>query len=198
MGKTEEVKEAKDLAFNEKVIDIQFKLNAPKSRYNKFGNYAYRSLEDILEAAKPLLNEYGLLLIVKDEIVQVGERYYVKATATLRGENGEEYSASAYAREAETKKGMDESQITGSASSYARKYALNGLLCIDDTKDADTNEQKMQTEGGLLPKDKIDAIEAACAEKEGRREAVLKWANIDSFEKMTLTQYNQAMEKFGK
>lgn len=190
-------KEEKVLSFNEKVIAIQCRLNAPKSRYNKFGNYSYRSLEDILEAAKPLLKEYGLLLTIKDEIVLVGERYYVKATATLKGD-GEEYSASAYARETETKKGMDESQITGSASSYARKYALNGLLCIDDTKDADTNEQKMQTEGGLLPKDKIDAIEAACAEKEGRREAVLKWANIDSFEKMTLTQYNQAMEKFGK
>ena len=115
---------------------IQGALNAPKGQFNKFGGYAYRSCEDILEAVKPLLAETLSTVTVEDEIVQVGSRYYVKATATLHcGE--ESVSTTAYAREAEEKKGMDESQITGSASSYARKYALNGLFAIDDNRDAD-------------------------------------------------------------
>lgn len=115
---------------------IQGALNAPKGQFNKFGGYAYRSCEDILEAVKPLLAETLSTVTVADEIVQVGSRYYVKATATLHcGE--ESVSTTAYAREAEEKKGMDESQITGSASSYARKYALNGLFAIDDNRDAD-------------------------------------------------------------
>lgn len=201
---TEEVQETnlKDLPFDEKIIEIQCRLNAPKSRFNKFGNYAYRSLEDVLEALKPLLRLYGVLLIINDEIVQIGDRYYVKATATLHGGNGGMRSATAYAREEETKKGMDGSQITGSASSYARKYCLNALLNIDDTKDADTEEQKMQTERKAEPraltKEEVEAIEKACAEKEGRKEAVLEWAKVDSFERMTVTQYKQAMERFGK
>ena len=120
---------------NKKLSDIQKKLNVPKNQVNKFGGYNYRSCEDILEAVKPLLGE--LTLIVSDEIVQVGDRYYVKATATLSdGENV--LVNSAFARESEAKTGMDSAQITGSASSYARKYALNGLFAIDDTKDADT------------------------------------------------------------
>ena len=115
---------------------IQGALNAPKGQFNKFGGYAYRSCEDILEAVKPLLAETLSTVTVADEIVQVGSRYYIKATATLHcGE--ESVSTTAYAREAEEKKGMDESQITGSASSYARKYALNGLFAIDDNRDAD-------------------------------------------------------------
>jgi len=114
---------------------IQQELKAPKSQYNSFGNYNYRSCEDILEAVKPLLGE--AVLVINDEIVVLGDRYYVKATATLKDDK-EEVSISAYAREALVKKGMDESQITGATSSYARKYALNGLFLIDDTKDADS------------------------------------------------------------
>lgn len=124
---------------------IQSKLKAPKGNYNSFGKYKYRSCEDIVEALKPLLDSMGSHLIMSDDVVMVGERIYVKATATIY--KGAEIvgTSTAFAREAETKKGMDESQITGTASSYARKYALNGLLAIDDTKDADTDEHKVQT-----------------------------------------------------
>ena len=122
-----------------KLLKIQSELKAPKNQRNNFGGYNYRSAEDILEAVKPLLKENNCQLTLSDEIVAVGDRIYVKAIATFTdGEN--EITATAFAREAETKKGMDESQITGTASSYARKYCLNGLLLIDDTKDADTNE----------------------------------------------------------
>ena len=125
------------VVLNQRVGDIQHKLKAPKGQYNSFGKYNYRSCEDILEGVKPLLKEHDLALLIDDEIVQIGERYYVKATAKIT-DGRECVSATAYAREPDTKKGMDESQITGATSSYARKYALNALLCIDDTKDADT------------------------------------------------------------
>lgn len=128
--------------FMTKVANIQATLNAPKGQYNSFGGYRYRSAEDILTAAKPLLD--GLVLSARDEIVLIGDRYYVKATAIITdGEH--EHSASAFAREPLSKKGADESQITGMASSYARKYALNGLFAIDDAKDADTDEHAHQT-----------------------------------------------------
>jgi hypothetical protein len=125
---------------------IQSLVKAPKGQVNKFGNYKYRSCEDIVEAVKLVINPLGYYLTITDEIVSIGDRIYVKATATLS--NGEHtYTASAYAREEETKKGMDAAQITGSASSYARKYALNGLFAIDDTKDADaTNTHDTPTE----------------------------------------------------
>lgn len=122
------------------LLEIQQKLKAPKGQYNHFGKYKYRSAEDILEAVKPLLREVNCTLTISDDIMQVGERIYVKATTTLRNETGEVETTTAFAREEETKKGMDGSQITGAASSYARKYALNGLFCIDDTKDADSDE----------------------------------------------------------
>ena len=125
------------VVLTQRVGDIQHKLKAPKGQYNSFGKYNYRSCEDILEGVKPLLKKHNLALFINDELVQIGERYYVKATAKIT--DGREFvSATAYAREPDTKKGMDESQITGATSSYARKYALNALLCIDDTKDADT------------------------------------------------------------
>lgn len=127
-----------------KLQEIQFKLKAPKGQYNNFGKYKYRSCEDILEAVKPILNEVGCTLTLSDEPILIGDRYYIKATAWLRGEDTNE-AVTAYAREAETKSGMDVSQVTGTASSYARKYALNGLFCIDDTKDADTDEYANQT-----------------------------------------------------
>lgn len=131
----------------EKLETIQTKLKAPKNQKNDFGNYNYRSCEDILEALKPLLKETKTTLIISDEIILIGNRYYVKATANLFDAENENQKIwnSAYARECENKKGMDESQVTGACSSYARKYALNGLFAIDDTKDADTmnnNEDK--------------------------------------------------------
>ena len=119
-----------------KLIKIQNELKAPKSQYNSFGKYNYRNCEDILVAVKPLLSREGLLLTISDEIWAVGERIYVKSTVSL-SDGSESIDVTAYARESETKKGMDDSQITGAASSYARKYALNGLFLIDDTKDAD-------------------------------------------------------------
>ena len=125
------------MEFIEKIVAIQSELKAPKGQYNSFGKYNYRSCEDILEGVKPLLAKHGLVLTIQDEIELIGDRYYVKATASIT--NGKEsISTSAYARESLDKKGMDASQVTGATSSYARKYALNGLLAIDDTKDADT------------------------------------------------------------
>ena len=122
-----------------KLVEVQSKLKAPKSQFNKFGNYAYRNCEDILEALKPLLNEVKAIINISDDVVLVGERYYIKATVKfICAETGETIEASAMAREEENKKGMDSSQLTGSTSSYARKYALNGLFAIDDTKDSDT------------------------------------------------------------
>ena len=130
----------------EKLIKVQKELKAPKGQYNSFGKYKYRSAEDILEAVKPLCAENGLLLTLSDTLESIGERYYIKATATITDAENRTVitSVTAYAREEETKKGMDGSQITGTASSYARKYALNGLFLIDDTKDADTDAYRKQ------------------------------------------------------
>ena len=125
------------MEFIEKIVAIQSELKAPKGQYNSFGKYNYRSCEDILEGVKPLLTKHGLVLTIQDSINLIGDRFYVKATATIT-DGKEELSTSAYARESLDKKGMDASQVTGATSSYARKYALNGLLAIDDTKDADT------------------------------------------------------------
>lgn len=131
------------------LVFIQSKLKAPKNQENKFGGYKYRSCEDILEAVKPLLEQVNCSLTVSDDIVQVGDRIYVKATATLHTPT-QTFVNTAFAREALSKKGMDESQVTGAASSYARKYALNGLFCIDDTKDADAlNVNKEYTQDSL-------------------------------------------------
>lgn len=125
------------MEFIEKIVAIQSELKAPKGQYNSFGKYNYRSCEDILEGVKPLLAKHGLVLTIRDGIELIGDRYYVKATATIT-DGKEQLSTDAYARESLDKKGMDASQVTGATSSYARKYALNGLLAIDDTKDADT------------------------------------------------------------
>lgn len=129
--------------FLKRVSSIQSELKAPKNQYNKFGKYNYRSCEDILEAAKPLCKKHSVVLNLSDKIINLNERYYVEATATLFDmESNATIRSTASAREAITKKGMDDSQITGTASSYARKYALNGLFNIDDTKDADSDEYK--------------------------------------------------------
>lgn len=131
-----------------KLLSIQNELKAPKNQYNKFGKYNYRSCEDILEALKPLCLKYGAVVLIDDYVSQIGERFYVKAKASLIDiDTQEEVYACAYARESENKKGMNSAQVTGATSSYARKYALNGLFCIDDTKDVDTQEyqEKKQT-----------------------------------------------------
>ena len=138
-----------------KLTEIQSTLKAPKGNFNNFGKYKYRSCEDILEALKPLLAELSCVVTLSDEIVQIGERYYIKATATLLDcESGETQSTTAFAREELEKKGMDSSQITGSASSYARKYALNGLFAIDDGVDAD----KTNTHGKKAEPATIDQV----------------------------------------
>lgn len=139
--------------FLKRVSLVQNELKAPKNQYNSFGKYNYRSCEDILEAAKPLCAKHGIVLNLSDKPMQVGERYYIEATATLFDiESDAHLSSTASARESIDKKGMDDSQITGTASSYARKYALNGLFNIDDTKDADTDEHKKQTATVTEPK----------------------------------------------
>lgn len=137
---------------------IQSELKAPKGQFNSFGGYKYRSCEDILEALKPVLAKYQAAVILSDEIIQLGERWYVKATATLKTKEGD-LSVSAFAREPLAKKGMDESQITGAASSYARKYALNGLFGIDDTKDADTMDNREQATKQAKPTKKAAFID---------------------------------------
>ncbi|GAK32114.1 hypothetical protein WOSG25_420010, partial [Weissella oryzae SG25] len=129
----------------EKLLKVQTELKAPKGQFNSFGKYKYRSAEDILEAVKPLLQSNQLSITLSDEPILVGNRIYIKATATAGMGEDDAISVSGFAREPDSKKGMDESQITGTASSYARKYALNGLLLIDDNKDADTDEYANQT-----------------------------------------------------
>lgn len=193
---------------HEKLMTVQANLKAPKGQYNSFGKYKYRSCEDILEAVKPLLNQAKLTLTVSDEVTVIGNRYYIKATATVTDiETGESHSVSALAREDETKKGMDLAQVTGSVSSYARKYALNGLFCIDDTKDSDstnthgqgnssnknanTTKPKSKTEiifelgarMNLLPKQIIDR----CQEKFG----------IADIEKLSDAQYQEIYKAMG-
>lgn len=128
------------------LIAIQSELKAPKSQFNKFGGYKYRKAEDILEAVKPLLAKQKCTLIITDDVVLIGNRIYVKATATIKNEKGEFETTTGWAREEETKKGMDGSQITGASSSYARKYALNGLFAIDDNADSDTTNDGQHQE----------------------------------------------------
>lgn len=129
-----------------KLAKVQSELKAPKNKDNSFGKYKYRSLEDILENAKPLLKENGLILILDDEIVEICGRFYVRARATVIDEYGNEINAVAYARESEQKAGMDAAQVTGSCSSYARKYAVSGLFCIDNNKDIDSDEYAQETQ----------------------------------------------------
>ncbi len=145
---------------NEKLIKIQSKLKAPKNQYNSYGGYSYRSCEDIFEALKPILSREKLSLRCNDELVQIGDRYYIKAIVTL-SDGINEIVNIAYAREEETKKGMDGSQITGASSSYARKYALNGLFMIDDVKDSDsTNTHDKQTKTVTKTKTETKVVKA--------------------------------------
>lgn len=155
----------------EELIKIQAQLKAPKKHRNSFGGYNYRSCEDILEAVKPLCCENKCFINIADEVMEIGGRIYIKATATIFNASGQHVSSTAYAREEETKKGMDAAQITGSASSYARKYALNGLLAIDDTKDPDSEELSQATK-----KAERKTITSAQLDNEETKASLLKWA----------------------
>lgn len=178
---------------HEKLLNIQAELKAPKSQFNSFGKYNYRSCEDILEAVKPLCLKYKAVLRVHDEIVLIGDRYYIRATATLTDiekDKNESITNTASAREAENKSGMDSSQITGTASSYARKYALNGLFCIDDTKDADTDAYKQQTTVKPKPVEpKITAEDVETAKQFISSYASIKNGNAEELEKYYLNKY---------
>lgn len=158
-----------DKTIHQKLIEVQEELKAPKGQYNSFGKYYFRSTEDIVEALKPLLIKRGLLLLMYDEIELIGSRIYVVSTADLT-DGATNIKVSARARESETKKGMDDSQITGTASSYARKYALNGMFLIDDSKDADTPEysgqmnNQQQSKQPKQPEITLDAVKTALNE----------------------------------
>jgi hypothetical protein len=193
----------------EKLLDVQLKLKAPKNQYNIFGKYNYRNCEDIQEAAKPLMREVNALLMVGDKLVQIGDRFYVEATARfIDCESLEELNNTAYAREELEKKGMDASQITGCASSYARKYALNGLFCIDDVKDSDSQDNadkkksdeskttsgKKQTESFKLSKTQSSDLYKELARTGVGKSGLLKYYNVTTFETMTLDQYTSAMK----
>lgn len=182
-------------AIVQSMATIQASLKAPKGQTNKFGGYKYRSCEDILEAVKPHLNSHGLILTISDEIVDVGGRVYVKATAIVHNKEGQAVQTNGYAREEEVKKGMDSSQITGSASSYARKYALNGLFCIDDTKDSDaTNDH-----GRTAPKPAVKKQAPAQANSKGLSDEEME--QLESYirnSKNSLAAFQAVDEKHGK
>ena len=188
------------MSINEKLLNIQQALKAPKNQRNNFGGYNYRSCEDILEAVKPLLKENACVLTIYDELVNIGERYYIKATARLIDVESAGYiENTAYAREADAKKGMDESQVTGACSSYARKYALNGLFCIDDVKDADaTNTHDKEPEEPKEEKKasakQIELINKLVEDKP----AMLKYYGVDKIENLTMTQASEVISKKSK
>lgn len=202
-----------------KLMEIQTKIKAPKNLYNSFGKYKYRNAEGICEAVKPYLAETKCMLTLSDEIIEVGGRVYVKATATLRDtETLESISVSAMAREAEEKKGMDESQITGTASSYARKYALNGLFLLDDTKDADSDEHHVETEekkkrakeeeehdkavediGKMkISKIKVDALADKAVTDGVPLKRILDLYKVPDIESMTEKMYRNCMDNWQK
>lgn len=172
---------------------IQAELKAPKSQTNKFGGYKFRSLEDINESVKPLLTKYNCTLVIYDEMVMLGDRFYIKATAVLKNESGDTEIGVGWARESLAKKGMDDSQITGTASSYARKYACNGLFCIDDTKDADTNQYHDITYDELATEVEKKTFLQRC-EKDGQDyKKIAKQAGAVSMKTMTKDQVGKAL-----
>ena len=188
---------------NNAIISIQNELKAPKGQFNSFGRYKYRSCEDILEAVKPLLHKYSCSLNISDEAVMVGDRFYIKATATLRKDTGEVISSSvACAREDEAKKGMDGAQVTGAASSYARKYALNGLFCIDDTKDADTDEYTKNTKPEKEPAEKDKncnlyiQLEKKLTESKIEIDALMKYLKANDKRLPKVVTYESLPEKY--
>ncbi len=188
----------------EKLSNIQNELKAPKGQFNKFGGYKYRSCEDILEAVKPICRKYKTTLVLADKLENIGERYYIKALAELIDVEGENTSIcnTAYAREEENKKGMDGSQITGTASSYARKYALNGLFNIDDTKDADTDEftkQQQIDDEKVIDKTKAQALDKSIKNagiKDEVVELVLSGYGYSSTSEIKVKDYNSIVNDF--
>lgn len=170
-----------DLSIYERLQRVQTRLRAPKGKKNDYGKYMYRSCEDILEAVKPLLSEYKLALVINDDIELIGDRFYIKAVARLVTPDGTHVENSAYAREAVARKGMDDSQVTGSASSYARKYALSGLLAIDDTRDADTMDNRDKQTG--VPDDRKAEIIANINACKSRDEMMALWRSLSSEER---------------
>lgn len=175
------------------LVKIQAELRAPKNQTNAFGKYKYRNAEDIIEAVKPILNRYNTALVVSDEVVQVGERIYIKATATLLDDTEDHISVNGWAREEEVKKGMDAAQITGSASSYARKYALNGLFAIDDTKDSDaTNEHKDEV-GEQKRMELILMLENTTWDENMKQKVAIKISALT-----TLEQYEKALRSINQ
>lgn len=205
--------EKKQMNLAEKLFYIQQNLKAPKGQYNEFGNYKYRSCEDIQEAVKPLLKEVKAILLLNDEIIQLGDRFYIRAVVKIQDtETGEEISNTAYARECESKSKMDLAQITGSCSSYARKYALNGLFCIDDNKDLDelppekpqgqqSKPQGKQTRQQTKPKLQPEYQEKIRqeAQRTGTElKKVCERYNVKSIEDMTYEDYMRASVAFRK
>ena len=187
----------------EKLIAIQSELKAPKSQYNNFSKYAYRNCEDILESLKPLLKEHKSTIYISDEIVTVLERFYVKATVTfIDAETGENIKNTAYAREEEIKKGMDGSQVTGASSSYARKYALNGMFAIDDTKDSDFTNTTTKGDNSTLSEAQIKRL-LAIANKvnisaEDVKIVVAKSFGVQDLRKMNKQQYDEICSRLEK
>ncbi len=178
--------------FDKALMNVINDLKAPKGQYNSFGKYKYRNAEDIIDAVKPLLFKHSLRMKISDTVELIGNRYYVKATVTVSG-FGETDETSAYAREAEEQKGMNDAQITGSTSSYARKYALNGMFDIDDTKDADTNEFKKQADSA--PKQVRDRIAEVKQGPEPMGEDVLARAKKTINEALEAQDYTRADQK---
>lgn len=176
------------------LVQIQAELKAPKNQRNNFGGYNYRSAEDILEAAKKVLHKYDCFLTLSDSIEMVGNRVYVVATATLTNAEGKQVTTKAYAREEESKKGMDASQITGSASSYARKYALNGLFSIDDTKDADATN----THGKEIVKVTGKEIMAQAPQTKGKDDVLKEVAGCNDLAKLKAIYEEHRNEKYNK
>ena len=200
--------EGKIMNVYEKLMTVQTKLRAPKGQYNQFGHYSYRSCEDILEALKPLLAEVGAIVNVSDEVKLIGNRFYVEATAIfLDCETGDSVVARASAREDETKKGMDLAQVTGSVSSYARKYALNGLFAIDDNRDPDsTNKHGKDIKPNMTPVSGLSEAQIkrlfAIGNKAGFKkdvvEATVKKMFGCELKDMTKEQYNAVCERLEK
>ena len=179
---------------NNKLLNIQEKLKSQKNQTNKFGGYKYRSCEDIFEAVKPLLKEEGLTLRTTDELVNIGERYYIKATAIL-SDGKETIENVAYAREEETKKGMDGSQITGASSSYARKYALNGLFLIDDVKDSDsTNDGSNNSKDDDKKLKLMVKLNKLIVEKQVDRNKLYEYYKVKENTELTVEQIEEAIK----
>jgi hypothetical protein len=175
------------------LVKIQAELKAPKGQFNAFGKYKYRNAEDIIEAVKPILNKYGTALVISDEVLEVGDRIYIKATATLLDGTDNSISVSGWAREEEVKKGMDAAQITGSTSSYARKYALNGLFAIDDTKDSDSTNQHKDEVGEIKRMELIAKLETTTWDEVMKQKVAIKISALTTTE-----QYEKALRSINQ